>query len=170
VATTTGPVLRGDESDLFRLHHADLLTAVRRAVRASDALIEDACGFAWEQLMACQPERQETLFSWLRTVAVREAWRLSSVERRPAHWEQGRADGDSGPERIEDRGPSLDRQLEARCALERVGELPPRQRHLFALQVAGLSYQEVAAVTGDSVRTVDRQLRRAHAEVRASDL
>jgi hypothetical protein len=23
VATTTGPVLRGDESDLFRLHHAD---------------------------------------------------------------------------------------------------------------------------------------------------
>ncbi len=167
---TTGPVLRGDESDLFRLHHANLLRAVRRAVRASDALIEDACGFAWEQLMACQPERQETLFSWLRTVAVREAWRLSSVERRPAHWEQGRADGDSGPERIEDRGPSLDRQLEARCALERVGELPPRQRRLFALQVAGLSYREVAAVTGDSVRTVDRQLRRAHAEVRASDL
>ena len=167
---TTGPAPRGDESDLFRLHHADLLTAVRRAVCASDALIEDACAFAWEQLMACQPERQETLFGWLRTVAVREAWRLSSVERRPAHWDQRRVDGDSGPERIEDRGPSLDRQVEARGALERVGELPPRQRHLFALQVAGLSYREVAAVTGDSVRTVDRQLRRAHAEVRASDL
>ncbi len=170
MATTTGPVLRGDESDLFRLHHADLLTAVRRAVRASDALIEDACAFAWEQLIACQPDRQERLFAWLRTVAVREAWRLSSVERRPAHWDQRRTEGASGPERIEDRGPSLDRQLDARCALERVGDLPPRQRRLFALQVAGLSYREVAAVTGDSVRTVDRQLRRAHAAVRASDL
>ena len=102
MATTTDPVPRGDESDLFRLHHGDLLAAVRRAVRASDALVEDACGFAWEQLFACQPERQEKLFGWLRTVAVREAWRLSSVERRPARWEQLRADGDLGPDRIED--------------------------------------------------------------------
>ncbi len=137
---------------------------------ASDALVEDACGFAWEQLFACQPEGQETLFGWLRTVAVREAWRLSSLERRPAHWEQLRVDGDSSLEGIEDRGRSLDRQVEARWALEQVGELPPRQRRLFALQLAGLSYREVAALTGDSVRTVDRQLRRAHAEVRVNHL
>ncbi|MCA1700404.1 MAG: sigma-70 region 4 domain-containing protein [Actinobacteria bacterium] len=45
-------------------------------------------------------------------------------------------------------------------------ELPPRQQRLFALQIAGLSYAETASVTGDSVRTVDRQLRRAHASVR----
>jgi DNA-directed RNA polymerase specialized sigma24 family protein len=60
----------------------------------------------------------------------------------------------------------LDRRLQARLALAMVAELPPRQRRLFALQIAGLSYAETSAVTGDSVRTVDRQLRRAHARVR----
>ncbi|MCA1708897.1 MAG: sigma-70 region 4 domain-containing protein [Actinobacteria bacterium] len=46
---------------------------------------------------------------------------------------------------------TLDCQLQARAALALVAELRPRQRELFALQVAGLSYREIAAATGDSV-------------------
>jgi DNA-binding CsgD family transcriptional regulator len=83
--------------------------------------------------------------------------------------DKGLGSGDGagrGPGLIADPRACVDRQLEARLALERVADLPSRQRRLFALQLAGLSYAETAVVTGDSVRTVDRQLRRAHACVR----
>ena len=46
--------------------------------------------------------------------------------------------------------------------LRAVGEvLPERQRRLIALQAIGCSYAELAALTGDTPRTVDRQLARA---------
>lgn len=48
---------------------------MRSHVVAPDALIEDACSTAWEQFMRYQRERGEKLFGWLRTVAIREAWR-----------------------------------------------------------------------------------------------
>jgi RNA polymerase sigma factor (sigma-70 family) len=54
----------------------------------------------------------------------------------------------------------------AREALRALAELPERQAHLLARQAAGLSYDEIAAETGDSRRTVDRQLGRARAQIR----
>jgi DNA-directed RNA polymerase specialized sigma24 family protein len=57
-------------------------------------------------------------------------------------------------------------QLDARAALAAVSELKPRQRQLFARQLAGLSYDEIARATGDSWRTVERQLRRARVALR----
>jgi RNA polymerase sigma factor (sigma-70 family) len=156
-------VQRGDEAELYRRYQRQLVHAVARSVNAPRELIEDACQTAWLILLCRQPDR-DRVFGWLRTVAIHEAYRLSGVERRDAPvspgaavvWADGVADGRA----------CLDRQLEARLALARVAELAPRQRRLFALQIAGLSYAQTAAVTGDSVRTVDRQLRRAHARVR----
>lgn len=55
--------LRGDEGALFARHHAALLRAVPSAVRAPEA-------------------RSETLFGWLRTVAIHEAYELSRQQRR----------------------------------------------------------------------------------------
>jgi DNA-directed RNA polymerase specialized sigma24 family protein len=69
-------------------------------------------------------------------------------------------------ELVEDLRACLERQQAARAVLARVAALGPRHRELFALQVAGLSYREIADLTGDSVRTVDRQLTRAHERVR----
>jgi DNA-directed RNA polymerase specialized sigma24 family protein len=114
-----------------------------------------------------QPDR-DRVFGWLRAVAIHEAYRLSGVERRDARLDAPVSPGAAlcGSERVEDPRACLGRQLEARLALARVGELQPRQRRLFALQIVGLSYAEMSAVTADSVRTVDRQLRRAHARVR----
>ena len=43
----------------------------------------------------------------------------------------------------------------------------PRQRMLLGLQGLGLSYDEISAVTGDSRRTVQRQLLRGRAALRA---
>lgn len=153
----------GDEAELYRRHHRELVRSVARSVTASRELIEDACQTAWLILLRRQPDR-DRVFGWLRTVAIHEAYRLSGVERRDAPVSPGAAI--FGHEHGADPRSSLDRQLEARLALARVGELPARQRRLFALQIAGLTYAQTAAVTGDSVRTVDRQLRRAHARVR----
>src|SRR3954463_5374950 len=88
---------RGDEAALFQEHHARLIRAVGRAVQAPTALVEDACGWAWEQLVRTQPDRGPRLFGWLRTVAVHEAFRLSRVQRREGELEQlvQRRDDDS---------------------------------------------------------------------------
>jgi RNA polymerase sigma factor (sigma-70 family) len=156
---------RGDEADLYLLHHEHLVRSVARTVGAPRALIEDACQTAWLILLRRQPDRTR-VFGWLRTVAVREAYRLCGADRRDVRLDVLGADGRwRGGESIEDPRACVERQVTARAALQRLAELPPRQRRLFALQVAGFTYRETAAVTGDSVRTVDRQLRRAHAHV-----
>ena len=76
------PVPYGDEADLYRRHHHELVRSVRRAVNASGELVEDACQSAWLILLRRQPERGPMLFGWLRTVAIHEAYRLSRAERR----------------------------------------------------------------------------------------
>src|SRR3954449_11334847 len=75
------PPLRGDETDLFRRHHRRLLTLVARDVSARPQLIEDACAYAWLELVARQPERTNVI-GWLRVVARREAIRLVRHDRR----------------------------------------------------------------------------------------
>ncbi|MGZ4246591.1 MAG: RNA polymerase sigma factor [Solirubrobacteraceae bacterium] len=44
--------------------------------------------------------------------------------------------------------------------------LPARQRQLLGLHGAGLTYEEIAERTGDSRRTVERQLLRGRARLR----
>jgi RNA polymerase sigma factor (sigma-70 family) len=165
---TTGPVVPlGDEAELYLRYQRELVHVVARSVNASRELIEDACQTAWLILLRRQPDR-DRVFGWLRTVAIHEAYRLSGVERRDARLDAPVSSDTAvgGHERVADPRACLDRQLEARLALARVAVLGPRQRRLFALQIVGLSYAETSAITGDSVRTVDRQLRRAHAFVR----
>lgn len=90
------------------------------------------------------------MFGWLRTVAINEAYRLSGLERRDTRLGAPLCAAGSvlGHQRVEDPRALLDLGLEARLALARVAELPPRQRRLFALQIAGLSYAEASAMTG----------------------
>jgi DNA-binding CsgD family transcriptional regulator len=57
----------------------------------------------------------------------------------------------AGPERL----------VEARERLALLDGVPERGRRALWLQAAGLSYEEMAAYTGDSERTVERQLMRA---------
>lgn len=51
--------------------------------------------------------------------------------------------------------------------LDAIAQLRPRQRRLLAMRAAGLRYEEMIDVTGDSFRTVDRQLVRARAAIAA---
>jgi DNA-directed RNA polymerase specialized sigma24 family protein len=72
---TNQPVLRGDEPELFRRHHVRLLRLVARDTGAPPAPAEDACAFAWLQLLRHQPERGR-IVGWLRVVARHKALRL----------------------------------------------------------------------------------------------
>jgi DNA-directed RNA polymerase specialized sigma24 family protein len=66
---------RPDDEQLFVRHARRLHAVVRATVRTSPANVEDACGFAWLQLVRHRPPAAAA-FAWLRTTAVREAIKL----------------------------------------------------------------------------------------------
>jgi RNA polymerase sigma factor (sigma-70 family) len=151
------PVPVGDERELFLRHHQRLLRVIAARVSAPLATVEDACAFAWLQLVRHQPERGERLFGWLATVAYHEALRLIRVER--------------AAEPVDDADlferPATDRlHAEALEALDCLAALPERQRDLLAGLVAGNSYRELARREGSSYTAINRHLTRARARVR----
>lgn len=164
------PPLRGDEAELFRLHHHALLRSIRLGLRLPAPVAEDACSIAWAQLLRTQPRRDQIL-AWLRVVAIREALRLWDRERRDLAIDQ------VGPPRLEQAigagrpggAPHDELAREARAALVAVAALPERQRNALARRLAGYSYAEIAAETGDTPRTVERQIRLARARVRDAE-
>ena len=164
-ARPTDPAaLRGDEATLFAAHDERLRRAVRHAVHGPDTLVEDACQTAWLILLRVQPERA-TVFGWLVAVATHEAWRLSAADRRGCPLtrpDDTQLDGLTRAHHEPDPAHTALARLHARMRLRAVGEaLTERQRRLIALQAIGCSYAELAALTGDTPRTVDRQLARA---------
>jgi DNA-directed RNA polymerase specialized sigma24 family protein len=80
-APPAGTRLQGDESRLFITYASRLRRIVDRAVNTGAANLDDACAFAWAQLVSRQP-RRETVFQWLVTVAIHEAIRLDRRDRR----------------------------------------------------------------------------------------
>src|SRR3981081_4472620 len=75
---------RRDEADLFRRHDSKLRATVRREVRTSPANIEDACAFAWLQLVRRRPRREAAL-AWLVRTGCRESVTLGTRDRRAVH-------------------------------------------------------------------------------------
>jgi RNA polymerase sigma factor (sigma-70 family) len=140
---------------------------VRKEVRASAPLIEDACQFAWWRLLvhAHRVQRNAAL-SWLAKTAVHEALKLIRREERDlsldARLEGG---GDAG---VFGWRPGPEEVAEQHAQLERLRVLPVRQRMVLVLQAAGFSYDETAASLGMSRRTVERQLMRGRQELRAA--
>lgn len=157
---------RGDEGELFARHHAALLRAVRRAVRAPEAVIEDACASAWAILLRRQPERGPALFGWLRTVAVHEGYRLSREQRRVSALEDLAAvEGEGWEAFVADRR-TLDASLEARRALRVLAALPERQRRYLALLAAGYRYHEIVEHAGVTYTNVNKHLVKARRRIR----
>jgi len=163
--------LLGDEADLYAEHAAHLARAVHASVNTTDAIVEDACSTAWAVLLRRQPSRGATLFGWLRIVAIREAIRLDRAARASSSFaSESRRDHDYSPEDAR-RGLHMaavhdEPAVYAREALREIAQLPERPRRVFALHVAGYDYAEISELTGDTVRTVDRLMRRARQQVR----
>ncbi len=154
----------GDEAGLYRDLQPRLLALLGSTLTAREQTLEDACSFAWVQLIACQPERRHVM-AWLYVVARRKALRLLALERRFPALE---AVGDHHV--LADPGPFEDPTPErARAALEALAGLPQRQRRLMALKVAGFSYVEIAAVQAISYTAVNRHLARARVQLREGE-
>jgi RNA polymerase sigma factor (sigma-70 family) len=170
--TKTRPIACGDEPELFRAHHERLLRLVAHDTGPSPDLAQDACCFAWLQLLRHQPERERT-FGWLRVVACHEALRLQrqqwgclpldapTMERR--EWQTGE------PLTLADRIPApVDTELavEAREALRALADLRWRRRRILALKLAGFSYREIMELLGVTCTNVNRHLSEGRAELR----
>lgn len=158
------PVSRDEQiARLYETHSSELLRALGRVVRTDRPVIEDACSFAWTQLLTHHGVSLDDarVGGWLLRVAQREAWRLDAQRRRT---------GGPIPDTIPDPT-SHERQrhhIHAAHAIQCVKALPPRQARMVLLQLAGHSHRDIAHITGDTQRTVERQLLRATATLRAS--
>lgn len=156
---------RRDIETLYRCHHRALHRAVSRAVHAPYELIEDACQNAWAILLRRQ-SGLDTVFTWLRVVAIHEAYRLSAIDRRDARLERLRSEEGAWHELVPDPR-SLDDAVEALEALRALASLPERRRADLALKVAGYSYEEIRALSPGRTRTnVNKSLVKARAQIR----
>ena len=150
-------MLRGDEAELYRAHEVALRAAVRSRIYGSDALIEDACAFAWLQLIRHQPDRGPTLVAWLRPVAIREADRLY---RKEVHHDLGNLAPDQEPTE------TLDVQLSTRSALRALSTMSDHRQRIFLLHLSGLTYTEIANQLGITFTNVNRHITRSRSHLR----
>jgi RNA polymerase sigma factor (sigma-70 family) len=137
---------------------------LNRAVAAPIAIREEACQLAWGQLVSHRDEvDREHALGWLATTARREAVRL--LREREAY-EPLDAQTLFSPE--ESQPTAL---AESRQRLAELASLPERQQRIIWLRGAGYASTEIASRTGDTLRTVERQLalaRRALRELEAA--
>jgi RNA polymerase sigma factor (sigma-70 family) len=144
--------------------YADLAPQLERIVnanvRAPNTVLEEACQTAWTWLLTERGSLTPgTELGWLATTATREALRLVRTQHRDISLEQEQEEEGELLEVIFEPGP--EQVMEVRERLAEVRQLPPRQHRLVMLQGFGYRYSEISEVTGESCRTIDRQLLRA---------
>jgi RNA polymerase sigma factor (sigma-70 family) len=153
-------VTRPEDEELFVQHARRLHAVVSATVRTSGANVDDACGFAWLQLVRHRPPAP-VAFAWLCTTAVREAIRL---QHRTARLIDLDALAEVALEPTQ--GPERSLEVIAAGAQIRTARLKAREARVLGLRVAGYRRDEIAELTGDSHRTIDRQLGRARRKLR----
>jgi RNA polymerase sigma factor (sigma-70 family) len=155
----------GDVAELYASLSARLQRIVERDVHAPRPLIEDACQSAWNRLWLYRRRvRREIALSWLVTTAVHEALRLLrdqagllSLERELEEW---------GDRAVPTSAPLMADLCELWTRLDGIRSLSQRQQQLLWLHGFGFSYAEIAARTGSTTRTVERQLLRGKHKLR----
>jgi len=156
----------GDVAELYASLSAQLQRIVGMDVRAPRPLIEDACQFAWNRLWLHRGQvHRETALSWLVTTAVHEALRLLRLQAGLLSLE--REIEELGDCAVSRHAPPAADLYELRTRLEIIRSLSQRQQRLLWLHGLGFSYAEIAARTGSTPRTVERQLLRGKRKLRS---
>jgi RNA polymerase sigma factor (sigma-70 family) len=167
-----GPAaLQGDEALLFDRYQDRLRRVTSATVVTSPDNVDDACAFAWSQLLARQPKR-EWIFAWLRLVARREALRLDKVGRATSVLDDTENASGLGAARV--RSPATaHRSAESTHALlevrERLALLPADQREIAFMRAAGWRYGDIAECLGITEARVNKLLVRGDARLRELD-
>ncbi len=133
-------------------------------LQAPDWLLEDACQMAWEALLVqSEPVDRAHVLGWLATTARRRALRLlkrSSLEL---------CLDPSGPDdAMSAAGPDPQQSAEFWERLGQVRRLSRRQQRIVWMQGLGFGYEEIAAQTGETRRSVERQLLNARRRLNAA--
>lgn len=149
--------------------YADLAPNVRRIVAsnlaAPNAVVEDACQVAWSRLITHRAEIGDGAeLGWLVTTATRVMLRTLHARRREVSYEIEAETGELW-QRV-DPCQRADLRSELADRLGALRALTPRQRQLLCLRGIGYDYAEIAARTGDSERTVARQLMQGRRRLR----
>jgi RNA polymerase sigma factor (sigma-70 family) len=154
---------------LYRRLTPTLKRLLARNISAPPAVIDDACQFAWAALLH---ERHQVVagreLGWLLTTASREALLQLRVSRRespvdpqaPAAVEPATVTWLSVPDPLE--------VIAQRQRLAQIRRLSLRQQRMIWLHGLGYGYEEISDQTGDSRRTVERQLMHARRRLSAA--
>lgn len=148
--------------------YAELAPQLRRILgtnlQAPDCLLDDACQMAWEALLA-RSERVDRahVLGWLATTARREA--LGLLRRAQAEL---CLDASGHAEVIFGVDPGPQQAAEFWERMGQVRRLSRRQQRIVWMQSLGFEYDEIAAQTGESRRSVERQLLHARRTLRAA--
>jgi len=153
---------------LHREHALRLVQRVARRARADDQTIEDACSFAWLQLLThpavdLGPQHAHVL-GWLTQTASREARRLAAARARERPLDHAAIEYEQHT-----RGqlaPAADRLAVQNSRLALVADIPERPRRFLLRLALGYSYCEIAAAERVSDTTTNNQIARAKRHLR----
>ncbi|MBX5443239.1 MAG: sigma-70 family RNA polymerase sigma factor [Solirubrobacteraceae bacterium] len=154
---STTPVDRRHAEELFRMQHERIVRLLQARLGVSREVAEDACGLAWLQLLRVQP-RRDRIIGWLYTVAKHEAFALLARARREVAAEDVLVVATVS---------DLDEFVDAREALELIGQLKPQQRLVLLLRAEGHSYRSICELTGRTYTWVNRHISEGRQALRA---
>lgn len=151
------PDRRARIAALYARYHQPLSHQVYHQGSANRAIVEDACSFAWMQLITHETVQLDPMpFAWMLTVAKRQAWNLQRREL-PTDPDDLRVLSDAHGH----RSPAADELAEHHERLALVDEIPERPRRFLMRLSVGYSYDDIAAIEGASYSTVNKQVTRA---------
>ena len=153
---------------LHREEARHLERRVARQARADPLTIEDACSFAWLQLLThtsvdLGPPSHGAL-GWLTMTATREAWRLEARRVRDELIDHRVIDQQR--RLCELTAPSADELAAQHARLGLLAEIPERPRRFLMRQALGYSYREIAAHEVVSLTTTNKQIARGKRSLR----
>jgi RNA polymerase sigma factor (sigma-70 family) len=155
----------GEVAELYARSAALVRGQVCSEVTAPEAVIDDACQFAWIRLLHHRHRvARDRAVSWLITTALHEVFKLVQRDGRDLSLEQLLEE--TGDLRINRTVPAPEEAVGARVRLELLQALPERQERLIWLKGLGFDYPEMATEAGMTRRTVERQLMKARRNLR----
>lgn len=164
-----GSATRADQiAALHREHALRLVQRVARRAHADDHTIEDACSFAWVQLLTHPTVdlglQHAHALGWLTQTATREAWRLAAARARERPLDHAAIEYEQHT-----RGqlaPAADRLADQHSRVALVADIPERPRRFVLRLALGYSYREIAAAEHVSHTTTNKQIARAKRHLR----
>jgi DNA-directed RNA polymerase specialized sigma24 family protein len=158
----------------YRLHADHLRHDIARRTRGlNEAIIDDACAFAWE-LLCRRPDidlGRYQAYWWMYKVALRQAWALGRRRHReqPIGGLNGADEDNLEPVDLDSEvADVVAERIEHASMREVLDRLHWRERRELALFAYGLSYEEIATVTGASYTAVNRWMARGRKALRAA--